>query len=790
MSFGDWVRRQRRVLDLTQDELARQVGCATNTVKKIETGVRRPSKQMAERLATCLQVPAEALPAFLRAARLDPGLPVQEAREITARMAELARPRESSPADAALPKKARTNLPSPLTPFIGRKQETAELIERMMATRLLTLTGAGGVGKTRLAFEVAARQINRFADGVWLVELAPLTDPALVPQTVAEAMHILEQPGRPHAEALATFLENKQLLLVFDNCEHLIAACASLIEHLLRACPNVHILATSRESLRVPGEVIWRVPALTIPDPANLSPPEHLLEYEAIQLFVQHAGMAEPGFSFAPENAADIAQICHRLEGIPLAIEMAAAQVSALSVAEIAGSLGNQHALLSSGSRTAQLRHQTLRATLDWSYNLLSPVEQTLLAKLSVFTGSWTVDAAKAVCADSEVLPHLLQLVHKSLVVSMLRESRDQTRYQMLEVVRQYAGEKLGAQEARTLRQRHLDFYLDLAEMAEPKLHTGEAAYWLDRLELEHDNLRAAIDWVFENGESTSGLRLVGALCEFWEGRNHFQEQRQQLSKALAKSNPAERTFIRAKVLNDAGAVEWFYRNHDEARRLLNDALSISVELNDQAGIAQSLFYLGWDAQSQEDYSTARSRIENALSIWRTLGDKLNIAIALIVLAANAERQGDRPEARNLLEEVLSSMTALEDKIFRARALYRLGRIALHDGDQATAAAMCRQSLHLILEMGDQKEAASCLATFAAVAQARGQSLVAAQILGFVESLLAELGIPFLHGDVVEYEHTRGALQTELGEATFDAAQAEGRAMTFEQVVEYMLASG
>ena len=800
MSFGDWVRRQRKAIDLTQDELARQVGCATTTIKKIETNARRPSKPMAARLADCLHISADLHADFLSAARLSPGLPAatheaQAAHDISAQLAGSILPGISD-------NKPRTNLPTHLTSFVGRKTEIANLIERMNTTRLLTLTGAGGVGKTRLALEVAAKLQRGFDDGIWLIELASLADPALVAQAVSNAFSLIEHPGRTHQTLLIAYLSNKQCLLILDNCEHLAVACAELAEALLRACPRLQVLATSREPLRVPGEVTWRVPSLTTPDLAHLPPPEQpeqLMNYEAIQLLVQHAAMALPAFTLTPQNVKAVAQICYHLDGIPLAIEMAGAQVAALSVEEIADGLGDELALLTSGHRTALLRHQTLRATLDWSYNLLDPAEQNLLLKLSVFAGGWTADAAKAICANSVVLPLLIQLVHKSLVVAMPRDSHDQTRYRLLETIRQYAHEKLqtmstsgalSAFEERALRRHHLDFYLGLAERAEPKLHTGEATYWLDQLEVDHDNLRAAIDWAFENGETTYGLRLVGALCEFWDERNHFQEQREQLAKALAKSSPAERTSARATVLNRAAGLANFDRNHDEARRLLDEALSIGTELNDQANIAQALLHRGWDARIQGDFAAAREFVENALSIWRGLGHTFHIAYAHMVLAAQAEHHGEYERARSLLEEALSLLIGLGEKTFRARSLYRLGRMALYEGyegDVALATTLCRQGLELILETGNRHDAASCLATCARVALVRGQSIFAAQVLGSVERLLKELDSPLLHADAVAYEHDLDVLRTQLGEVAFDAARVEGRTLTFEQAMKYAL---
>jgi non-specific serine/threonine protein kinase len=388
------------------------------------------------------------------------------------------------------------NLPTQLTRFIGREGEIAEIKGLLGTTRLLTLIGSGGCGKTRLALQVAADSLEQFADGVWLAELAPLADPAFVPHSVAAALDVPEQPTRPMTETLANYLRTKKMLLLLDGCEHRHAACQSLTDHLLRASDTIRILATSREALGVEGESTYRVPSLLLRDVRQTLPVAQLAEYDVIRLFAERAALAQPGFTLSERNAPAIAQICQRLDGMPLAIEFAAARLRMLSVEQIAARLDDRFRLLTAGTRQTLPRQQTLRATMDWSYDLLSDPERAVLRRLSVFAGGWPFDTAEAVCAGGgieagDILDLLTQLVDKSLVIAETHGG--EARYRLLETVRQYGDEKLrNAGEAAEVRRRHRDWFLALAEQAGSELRGPKRSIWLDRLETEHDNLRAA----------------------------------------------------------------------------------------------------------------------------------------------------------------------------------------------------------------------------------------------------------------------------------------------------------
>jgi predicted ATPase/class 3 adenylate cyclase len=479
------------------------------------------------------------------------------------------------------------NLPLQLTSFVGREREQAEVRRLLTTARLVTLTGTGGCGKTRLALQVGAELADAFADGVWFVDLAPLADPALVPQTVAAVLGVHEVAGRPLLQTVADHLRGRELLLILDNCEHLLDACAQLADALLRACPRLRILATSRELLGVAGESAWRVPSLTLPDARQPPAAASLTQYEAVRLFIERAVAALPTFAVTNQNAPAVAQLCWRLDGIPLAIELAAARVRMLTVEQIAARLDDRFRLLTGGSRTALRRQQTLQAAIDWSYQLLSEEERLLLQRLAVFAGGWTLEAAEAVgvgasIEGADVLDLLGALVDKSLVVAEGQGAHE--RYRLLETIRQYAGEKLlEAGEVGPIRDQHRDWYVGLAARAEPELTGPGEEEWLGRLEVEHDNLRAALAWSLE-GDPGVGLRLAASLGGFWARHGHLVEGRRWLeaflTRAPAPDDPEEQR-VRARALRRAGILASDQQDRAAARTFLAESLILFRALGD-----------------------------------------------------------------------------------------------------------------------------------------------------------------------------------------------------------------
>jgi len=723
------------------------------------------------------------------------------------------------------------NLPRQLTSFIGRTRELAEVKGGVADTPLLTLTGSGGAGKTRLALQAAADLVESFPDGVWLVELTPLTDPALVTQTVATTLGVREEQ-RPLIHSLTDYLKPKRMLVVLDNCEHVLSATAELVQTLLRACPGLRVLATSQEPLGVAGEATYRVPSLSMPDLHHLPPPERLTEFESIGLFVDRAALSQPGFALTAANAAAVAQICARLDGIPLAIELAAARVKVLSVEEIAVRLGDRFRLLTAGSRTAPPRHQTLRAALDWSYDLLADQERMLLRRLSVFMGGWTLPAAEAICSgdsgeSSAVLDVLTRLVDRSFVIVGTPVGKDSW-YRLLETVRLYAREKLSAAgEEETVRRRHRDWYLEFAEQAEHELQGPALQAWLERMEAEHDNIRAALEWCRTAEPNPEyGLRLAGAVWHFWEVRGYLSEGREWLESALVKGAQILTT-SRVKALNGAGILALIQGDDVRAASAGQEALALSRRLGDKRGQASCLNILGLNACRLERYDQAAQLGEESLALNREVGDTWGIAGARLTLGLVARGQGDYARAAALLEESVQQFLQLGDKwastvtlnnlglvlrelgaheraqtvleqtlaLFReigdrwgiAFSLANLGIVAWDRREYERAARLFAESLPLRQELQDRRGISTSLTGLAVVAVQRGQMERAAVLFGAAEALREALTLlppPFIRD---AYTRHVAAVRDALGEAAFTAAWQRGRGMTTDQAMAYAL---
>lgn len=599
------------------------------------------------------------------------------------------------------------NLPIQLTSFIGREMEMVgiKLLITVDRARMVTLTGPGGTGKTRLALQVAADLLDTFRDGVWLVELAPLADPALVPQTVAAVLGAREVPGKSISMVLSEHLRSKQLMLILDNCEHVVEACARLAGVLLQACPDLHILATSREILGAGGEAPFRVPSLSTPDIRHMPSFDDLTQSEAVRLFVERAAQASPDFSLVPANAPVIARICSRLDGIPLAIELAAARVRLLSVDQIAARLDDSFRLLTGGSRTVLPRHQTLKALIDWSYNLLSEAERRLFLQLSVFAGGWTLEAAETVCEGSEVFELMSQLVDKSLVLASHGEgpgcgSKRETRYRLLETIRQYAHDRLleaGGGEA--VRGRHLDFYLSLARQAEPHLRGKDQVVWLDHLEEELDNLRLAHEWSLTTNLS-AGLQMGALLLWFWHIRGHGSEGIARLQGLLdAEANrrgsqqiePAMR-LDRAYALDAAGFLLAMQNKYDESTALLQESLDSFRELGQagRRGAAMALLHL---ASIINDQELALTWNEESLAVFREIGDKFNMAECLQGLAGLRMFEGGFTDGIAAIEEDLALRRELGDQDGMGTAFNIYGILMVDQGDYRRAQQLYEQAL-------------------------------------------------------------------------------------------------
>jgi non-specific serine/threonine protein kinase len=720
-------------------------------------------------------------------------------------------------------------LPLPLNRFIGREQELLEIKGLLPTTQLLTLTGAGGCGKTRLALQLGAEASSTvaFTHGVCWVELADLTDPELLPQQIASALGIVEQAGRPLTETLLDFLQPKELLLMLDNCEHLVTACAHLVELLLRTCPRLRILATSREALNIPGELVWLVPSLPLPQTSSLPPLEELMQYGAIQLFIERAATVLPSFALTRENAGAVLQICRRLDGIPLATELAAARVKVLSVEQIAARLDDAYQILTVGRRTALPRHQTLRATMDWSYSLLSEQERILFRRLSIFAGGFTLEAAEAICSDeginkAEILDVLARLVDKSLV--MVEEREGEIRYRFLETIRQYSQERLWeAGEVAYLQERHWTWYTGLVERAGLDLLGKEQVAWFNRFEREHDNLRAALRCLLERGEAGIAARIGGgAFWHFWLYRGYLTEGRNILEPILTQYS--EQTSTRAWVLLNAGVLAYYQNDFTQADILLEESLALSRALPpDRRLIAYVLLSLGYLRHSRGDdeqattfyeeclpllrelgdkyvltlalsawglallslgeYKRARTLCEESLALARELGTPDRIAASLTDLALAVLEQGNDEQARALCEESLAIRQQLGHKGGYAHTLSILGRVALQQGDVERATRFYKESLVLRQETGEKEGIAALLEGLARVAAIRGQTRSAAHLYGAAEALRNTMGTPLPPNERTSHEHTVAAVRADLDETAFAQAWAEGRAMELSQAM-------
>jgi predicted ATPase/class 3 adenylate cyclase len=734
------------------------------------------------------------------------------------------------------------NLPVQLTSFVGRVRELSEVKQWLDTTHLLTLTGPGGTGKTRLSLQVAAEVLDGYGDGAWLVELAPLSDPALLTQTVAAALGVREQPGRPILDMLTDYLRSKNLLLILDNCEHLIEACAQLADTLLRTCPHLRILTSSRESLGIAGETSYRVPSLSVPHWRQANAYEVILENDCVRLFVDRALAVQNRFRLTEKNADAVAQICSRLDGIPLAIELAAARVKVFSPEQIAARLDDRFRLLTGGSRTALPRQQTLRALIDWSYDMLPKAEQVLLRRLSVFAGGWTFEAAEGVCGgDDDVLDSLTHLVDKSLVT--VDEQDQGARYRLLETIRQYARDKLlESGESAALRDRHLDFFVGFAEEAEPKLMSPEDLKWTIRLEPEHENIRAALEWGLDNHPDLA-LRLSGALGVFWNQKGFAGEGRGWLEAVLGRveSLPAaegelarSRLEARGRALAGIAFELTALGDMTGARRYAEEGARILRELGDRRRLAFALLIVSLSARHLNDPVAALAAGRESVALLRALRDKWGLANVLGSFATVVASAGhDFGTARSYLDESIRLFDEVGAKRASASPLYGYGLTAYLQGDYERARAAYQECLSVSIEngirpranmarsgmadvawqqrkyqealklyreaiaewqqMGNPGGIARCLEciAFVFIDQARTEpqadrpvpSRRAARILGAAEALREQVNSPMTPFEQPEYDREVASLREELDETSLASAWAEGRALTMGQVI-------
>ena len=1004
-SFGYWVRRQRKAIDLTQQALADRVGCSLAAIKKIEGDVRRPSRQIAERMAGVLGVPIDQREIFLEVARgvrsLDqlslarqPAVPSQPSGTVTFLFTDiegstilaqeyidelqtlLARHREiltqaieayngyvfqivgdsfSAAFDTALnalnaaseaqqvlqrevwspaPIKVRmgihtgaahlaedssvegpysgyatlaatqrimsaahggqillsqatenllrghlpkdvslldlgehkfkdilqpvrifqvlalelqkefpalraldvfpNNLPLQLTSFIGRERELGEIQQMLASTRLLTLTGPGGTGKTRLSLQIGEKLLSSFADGIWIAELASLTDPSSLPQTIAGIFGLRELPNMSLTNIVTDYLRAKKLLLILDNCEHLVKACAKLADQLLHACPQLKIIASSREALGVAGETIYHVPSLSLPDFTQVTR-EALMDSESVRLFVERATASQSKFRLTDQNASAVAQICTRLDGIPLALELAAARITVFSPEQIAYRLNDRFKLLTGGSRTALERHQTLRALIDWSYDSLSEEEQRLFRQLSVFAGGWTFEAAEAVCVGLDVLDLLTQLINKSLV--MVDEQANETRYYLLETIRQYGHNKmLEAGESEQVRNLHLEFFLRFAEQAGSHYNSFQEREWMSRLEAYYDNLRAALDWALEQ-DVLIALRLATVLSPYWSRHGREAEGNRILSEALVrfKTLPKaigeperQRITLQVKALGAIEVLSFAYGDFITSLKVAEEVIELSRRIGEKQTLSEALSYLGVVRAFLGEKKISTSMAEEALTLARGIGDRVSLGLALMNMAGViamtegdpqkirayseegigllkeagaqwgvamssfgagifAARQGNYTEALSQFEASIPVFTELGDKHRINMAYSEIGHVERRQGHFKQAKLNYHKTLLEWQRLGHRAAIAHELECLAMIAKAEEVEQRAAILFGAAEALRESIGLPMTPLEHMEYKREVNDLRANMDEDAFKKAWVEGRALTLEQAIALAL---
>jgi predicted ATPase len=634
------------------------------------------------------------------------------------------------------------NLPLQLTSFIGREKEILEVKRLLLGERFVTLTGPGGTGKTRLALQVSADILELFPDGVWLVEFSSLSDPSLVAQSVAAVLGVRESAGRPLLTLLSDYLRSKELLLILDNCEHLLSACAQMVTTLLQTCPNICILVTSREALNISGEFSFRVPSLSVPDARRLPELSVLSQYEAMQLFMERAEMVQPGFELTDTNAHAIVQICHRLDGIPLAIELSVARVKMMPVEQVAARLDDRFRLLTGGSRTALPRHQTLRALIDWSYDLLSEQERILFRRLSVFAGGWTLEAAEAICTGEgleryDILDLFTQLVNKSLIIPDA-ETNAPARYRLLETIRQYARERLlEAGGGEKIRDRHLKYYLQLSEQAEPELRGPNQIAWLNRLEKEMDNIRAALEWA-QDVDLEFGLRMASALYWFWHIRTGKTEGIEWLERALIAESKKRgddpltptQALVRGKALNVVSSLMIMHTNAERAVALSQESLRLHEALgfSGQQGLAHALWNLAQGTSYHEDLDDAWELASRSRALFQEVGDRFGVAQCLDHLGSYALMRAEYDEAKKIWEEDLALRRELGDKDGIAWSLSLLANLALWKGELEQAWTLYTESRNAFRENGNKWAVSIALSGMGSVKLSQGEFETAASL--------------------------------------------------------------
>lgn len=818
LSFGEWLKRRRKAAGLTQVQLARQISCSTSALKKLEAEERRPSAQIAERLAQIFHIAPDERSAFLRFSRGD----WQSAPSTTIATTPW---RVSTPA-------TRSNLPATTTSLIGREKEINGVHSYLLSAdiRLVTLIGPPGIGKTRLSLASGRALLPDFPDGVFFIPLAPLEDPNLIVPVLVQTLGYVKAGKLPAYQQLVQAIGDKQVLLVIDNCEHLIEDVAPLLAEILSACPWLKILATSREPLRIPGEWLYPVPTLTLPASNSHPDIEAAANFSALTLFSERARAARSDFTLNDDNIQSVTAICTQLDGLPLAIELIAARVRLLSPQALLERLSGEFVLSADGMRAVPVRQKTLYNAIGWSYALLSAEEQQLFAYLAVFTGGFTLEAAESIFSvkfsDKSISALITSLSDKSLLRQSL-DARGDPRLLMLVTIRQFALDRLrrAASEAEA-RDWHLAYFLDLAEQAETQRKGAGQLLWLNRLETEHYNLIAALQWALENENAEVAARLAGSLGEFWAIRGYLIDGRYWLDKVLIYeqklSTPllaklfvaagrvaferadfigAKQYYIRSLALwRETGQTEWIAElltrlgrsvrqegDYANAVTYYEESLALNRQLGDKSGVALALNSLGYVAQLLGDYVQAKAYAEESLTIRRQLDERRGIAASLNALAEVARLQGEHERAQQLYEECLSLCRELGDRRCVAGANHNLGHVTLLQGNYKSASELFKRGLKLYQGLGNSEGIALCLAGIAGVTAAQGKPEQAARLFAAAEVWLEMVHAQLSPADRFAWQHNQANTQAQLDQIAFHAAWAIGRTLSLDEAIHLAL---